>query len=185
MVICGALLKHGYSKFSLTILEYCEPSKCLEREQYYLDLLQPEYNVLLTAGSSLGFKHTEEARAKIIAARKGKKHSKETLLKLAAAREGKKNPMLGKKHSETTLQKMSEAKQGKNHPMYGKARAAGAGSSPLRIAVLDLLTNETTIYDSMSAAALALEIKQSTISSYLRRNQKSAYKGRYEFKIID
>lgn len=66
--------------------------------------------------------------------------------------------------------------------MYGKARAAGAGSSPLSIAVLDLLTNETTIYDSMSTAALALGIKQSTISSYLRRNQKSAYKGRYEFK---
>jgi len=25
MVICRALLKHGYSNFSLTIIEYCEP----------------------------------------------------------------------------------------------------------------------------------------------------------------
>ena len=31
MSICCALLKHGYTNFSLTILEYCEPSKCLER----------------------------------------------------------------------------------------------------------------------------------------------------------
>lgn len=59
MVICNALLKYGYSKFSITILEYCEPEKCLEREQYYLNLLQPEYNVLSAAGSSLGYKHSE------------------------------------------------------------------------------------------------------------------------------
>jgi hypothetical protein len=35
----------------------------LEREQYYLDLLKPEYNILKVAGSSLGFKHSEESRA--------------------------------------------------------------------------------------------------------------------------
>lgn len=33
----------------------------LEREQYYLDLLKPEY--FKVAGSSLGFKHSEESRA--------------------------------------------------------------------------------------------------------------------------
>src|SRR5579871_6506176 len=38
MIICKALLKYGYSNFSLSILEYCEPDKCLEREQYYIDL---------------------------------------------------------------------------------------------------------------------------------------------------
>ena len=35
MAICCAIKKHGYSNFSLTILEYCEPSKCLEREKYF------------------------------------------------------------------------------------------------------------------------------------------------------
>jgi len=35
MNICKALLKHNYSNFELTILEYCEPSKCLEREGFY------------------------------------------------------------------------------------------------------------------------------------------------------
>jgi group I intron endonuclease len=36
MYICRALLKHGYPNFSSPtgeILEYCEPSKCLEREK--------------------------------------------------------------------------------------------------------------------------------------------------------
>ena len=46
MLINRALLKYSYWNFSLTILEYCDPEKCIEREQYYLDLLQPEYNTL-------------------------------------------------------------------------------------------------------------------------------------------
>lgn len=65
--------------------------------------------------------------------------------------------------------------------MYGKARAVGAGSPSQRIEVKDLLTNKSTIYDSISATAAALGIKQSTISSYFRINQKSAYKGQFIF----
>jgi hypothetical protein len=38
-------------------LEFVEPGEnVLAREQYFLDLLKPEYNVLKFAGSSLGFK---------------------------------------------------------------------------------------------------------------------------------
>lgn len=60
-----ALLKQGYSAFSLEILEYCEPSVAISREQHFLDLLQPEYNILKYAGSSLGRKHTEDTIAKL------------------------------------------------------------------------------------------------------------------------
>jgi hypothetical protein len=35
MYICRALFKDGYSNFELTILEYCEPEKCLIREKHY------------------------------------------------------------------------------------------------------------------------------------------------------
>ena len=55
MAINRALLKYGYSNFTLEIIEYCEPSDVIDREQFYLDLLQPEYNILSKAGSSLGF----------------------------------------------------------------------------------------------------------------------------------
>ena len=54
--ISNALLKYGYSNFSLEILEYCDPIDTIKREQHYLDLLKPEYNILTTAGSSLGHK---------------------------------------------------------------------------------------------------------------------------------
>ena len=49
--IYSALLKYGYSNFSLEILEYCDSSNLIEREQFYMDLLRPEYNILKTAGS--------------------------------------------------------------------------------------------------------------------------------------
>ena len=65
MVINRALNKYKHSKFSLEILEYCEPSNVISREQYYIDLLNPEYNVLKIAGSSLGFKHSEETLQKM------------------------------------------------------------------------------------------------------------------------
>lgn len=64
MVIHKALLKYGYSNFKLEILEYCNKDEVLSREQYYLDLLKPEYNSLKIAGSPLGFKHSEETKAK-------------------------------------------------------------------------------------------------------------------------
>nr|YP_009568375.1 GIY-YIG endonuclease [Orbilia oligospora]QBL02006.1 GIY-YIG endonuclease [Orbilia oligospora]QID02759.1 GIY-YIG endonuclease [Orbilia oligospora]QID02827.1 GIY-YIG endonuclease [Orbilia oligospora] len=59
-IIGRALVKYGYSKFSLTILEYCDKSNLTTREQYYLDNLKPVYNILKTAGAySDGFIHTE------------------------------------------------------------------------------------------------------------------------------
>jgi len=40
------LVNYGYSKFTFEILEYCDADIVLEREQYYLDTLQPVYNIL-------------------------------------------------------------------------------------------------------------------------------------------
>ena len=66
MLINKALLKYGYSGFKLDILEYCDNKNLvISREQYYLDLLKPEYNTLKFAGSSLGFIHSEETKSKM------------------------------------------------------------------------------------------------------------------------
>jgi hypothetical protein len=73
------LLKYGYANFSLEILEYCEPTKCIEREQYYMDLFKPEYNILKTAGSLSGYKHLEETIKKIRESMKGNKNGKNGL----------------------------------------------------------------------------------------------------------
>jgi hypothetical protein len=63
-IICNALLS-GYSNLIFEILEYCNKEDCIIREQYYLNLLKPEYNILPTAGSLLGYKHSEESKDKM------------------------------------------------------------------------------------------------------------------------
>jgi len=47
-LISNSLLEYGYSNFSLDIMEYCEPKLLMHREQYYIDTLDPEYNILKT-----------------------------------------------------------------------------------------------------------------------------------------
>jgi hypothetical protein len=88
--IYRALLKYGHSNFSLDILEYCEPNVIISREQYYIDFLNPEYNILKKAGSNLGFKHSEA-----------------TKLRMSINKAKEKHPFYGKKRSEETILRMS------------------------------------------------------------------------------
>lgn len=62
--IYTAILENGYNNFNIEILEYCDVNIILKREQYYIDLLKPKYNIALRAGSLLGFKHTEKTKLK-------------------------------------------------------------------------------------------------------------------------
>ncbi len=54
--ICRGLIKYGYGNFSFEILEFCDKKETLIREQYYIDLLKPEYNILKKAGASPSFR---------------------------------------------------------------------------------------------------------------------------------
>lgn len=72
LVISRALIKYGYSNFSLTILEYCDKSDLDVREQYYFYSLNPQYNIQKVAGgSSKGLILSEETKNKISKALKG------------------------------------------------------------------------------------------------------------------
>src|SRR5688572_20856885 len=70
--ILSAIQKYGLSSFSLEILEYCDSSDLINREQYYIDLLKPEYNILQIAGSSIGKLHRDETKIKISKSLKGR-----------------------------------------------------------------------------------------------------------------
>jgi hypothetical protein len=43
----------------------------LEREQFYTDILKPNYNILKIAGNLLGFKHSKETLSKMSLAKSG------------------------------------------------------------------------------------------------------------------
>nr|YP_009268538.1 hypothetical protein [Beauveria caledonica]AMD61802.1 hypothetical protein [Beauveria caledonica] len=83
-LIYRALLKYGYSNFKLEILEFCSIDSILEREQYYLDNLNLEYNLLKTARSLLGFKHSEYSKKLISQALLGRVVKEETKEKLSS-----------------------------------------------------------------------------------------------------
>lgn len=83
-VIYKGLLKYGYSSFKLDILEYYKPSVLIEREQYYLDLLKPTYNILKFAGSVAGLKHTEASIELIRASNLGHNRTEQVKLKIPA-----------------------------------------------------------------------------------------------------
>lgn len=155
--ICKALIKYGYSNFQLTILEYCTPEKCIEREQYYFDKLKPEYNILKKAGSLLGFKHSEKTLIKF----RKRKHSEETRAKISAVQ-------IGKVLSEETKAKLK-----------GLPRPKGSGRSKIQIEVFDVETGIKTIYVSISEASLALGAHKGTISKYITSSSNKPFKGRY------
>jgi len=74
-LIYKALLKDGYSSFTLDILEYVasdDKKQLIKKEQYYIDLIKPEYNILRTAGSSLGFKHSISSKERMAKEKLGK-----------------------------------------------------------------------------------------------------------------
>lgn len=84
MLICKALLKYGYSKFSLEILEYCEVNVLFERENHYFDIIKPEYNIAITPYTPR--QKISKFRTGINHPFYGKKHSQEslTLMRIAA-----------------------------------------------------------------------------------------------------
>ena len=87
------VLKHGWSKFSFGILEYLDLSKIintkqkrkilLNKEQYYLNTLNPSLNVNRVAGSMLGYKHTKTNIEVIRISSLSRNHTEETKLKMA------------------------------------------------------------------------------------------------------
>lgn len=98
-LICRALLKYGYVGFRLEILEYCPISILLAREQFYIDKLNPEYNILKIAGSSLGYRHSESSLKLMSIASKSRNESEEFL-------KSKREAMLGRKLPKDQLQGM-------------------------------------------------------------------------------
>jgi group I intron endonuclease len=89
------MLRYNNSNFSLYILEYCEFKLLRKREQYYIDLLKPEYNILKIAGSRLGHILSKETKLKISLSLKSKpKYNKprivtnQTKLKLSLKNKG-------------------------------------------------------------------------------------------------
>lgn len=179
MYICRALLLHGYSSFSLSILDYVEVDnlskdqarlKILKSEQFYISTLIPEYNILKVAGSMLGFRHTEESKAKFSENNKGENH-----------------PFFGQIHSIETLAKMSLAKKGtpktEEHKALMSEAMKGIAKTEEHKAKISIAkgvriyvysSNKCTILNSFSSSRKAAEFfkcSHPTINIYVKNGK--------------
>jgi group I intron endonuclease len=107
-----AFHKYGSDNFEFSILENCDENLLLEREQFYLDSLKPEYNICSVAGNCLGIKQSEETieKRKISNSKYwdsvGRKHKD----KLKITRE--QNALVKKQKEQRNLQILEELKSG-------------------------------------------------------------------------
>jgi group I intron endonuclease len=122
--------KYGEKSFIFGVVEYCDAKICLEREKFYFDLWQPEYNRFDPLEKRKGFKHSRDsiermkkAQKKIIWNDERKKNHSEKLKKAWLVRKAKLSPEEFKKkhgdarrgilHSEETKAKMRKTRKGK------------------------------------------------------------------------
>lgn len=101
------LLKKGLKPI-MTIIEECDESNWIEREQYNISIHENLTNLTLGGEGTHGFKATEETKQK-----------------MSEARKGEKNAFYGKTHSEETKKKLSQINKdkntsGENNYFYGK-----------------------------------------------------------------
>jgi group I intron endonuclease len=145
MIICQALLKYGYSAFSLEILEYCDKKDLIFREQFYFDFFKPEININPIAGNSLGFKHSLESINKMSLAKKGEKHPQFGLT-------GENSTFFGRTHSTETREKISKALLGKNYLVGTREKMSIAkGGSIIYLYSLDFQLLSTFISSRLAA----------------------------------
>ena len=154
MPIYKAILKYGYKNFKLEILEYCNIDTVLAREQYYIDLLKPAYNILNIAGSSLGYKHTPETIDKF----KTRVFSKEALANLSEAAKGRILP------KEVRI-KISDARIGIKLSDETKAKLSLIATKREGISVLvtNIISGEIKEYATLTLAARALNVSRTAV----------------------
>lgn len=179
----NAYNKYGKDSFIFEVIEFCERIKLVEKEQYWLNFLlkaseqnsyfnDKGYNILRIAGSSIGFKHSEETKKLLSESQKGKKISEETkqlLLKYS----------IGRIVSEETKQKLRDSHIGKKSSEETKNKLKIFNSIPI-----ELFKNGEFVKEFQNAKECAdyLNISQNYIYYLQKRNKK--YKNEYEFKKI-
>jgi group I intron endonuclease len=162
--IVRGLNKYSMLNFNLHILEYSNSYDVISCEQKWIDLIKPEYNINPIAGSSKGYKHTDESIEKMRNSAIGRKHSDEVKIRMSETRKGENNSFFNKKHSSETIEVLKHIAQNRKHiPVKG-----------LEVEITDLETNTTNVFSSIRDAAKFLK---SDIKTILRRESTQLEKG--------
>lgn len=213
-VFYRSVLKYGWSCFKLGILEYITlPSEIgiaqkkkiiLEKEQFYLDNINPSLNACKIANSPLGIKRNEMFSINLSKTRRGKKLQKsevknnnvklttyETKLKISLRNKGVSVKVLDKSgnliHKFPTITKAAEH-FGVNAKTISRIYLTGKSFDGLvyefnpidnRIEVYDVNRQLINNFYNAKKASLYFNIPKSTLSDYIKSGK--LYKGKYYF----
>lgn len=136
--------KYGVKSLIFEILEtVSDHNNLISTEQYYIDKLSPKINILKTAGSALGYKHSEESKNTIRIKNLGRKMTQEQIRKGVESRKGQRTQK-GCKRSAEFIKHLSEIKKRK---------------------VINAISGK--IYNSIGDAAIDVGLKYSTLYAKL------------------
>jgi group I intron endonuclease len=193
LIISRALIKYGYSNFSVTILEYCIGSELDVKEQYYFDKLNPQYNIQkIAGGSSKGLKLSEETKSKISKSLKGeyagekaywygRSMSEETKKLMSLKKIGELNHIYGKSHSEQSRELIRQKALGRKVSEETKLLMSTKRGNPVNIYEKCSSEGFELIGSFVSArrAGKFLDISGSTVVRYMKSG--AIFKDRYKF----
>lgn len=160
--------KYGEQNFQFLVLEELpDENTLIEREQHWIDTLNPYYNINKVANSSIGVKRREETKEKIRAANLGLVHP-EWRNKL------KSECMSGDKHW-TKKHKISD--EGRKALSDGQKRLYASGYQNPNKRKIQQFTLEGKFvkeYPSITEASRELNIERRTISACVNRKSKTS-----------
>jgi group I intron endonuclease len=108
--------KYGETDLVFSVIEPCLPEFLIIREQHYIDILHPSFNICPKAGSSLGVKRSEAYIQKM----RERKYSPETKKLLSDLKRGKPTWSKGKHLSEEHKNNIAKAQMGENNSFFNK-----------------------------------------------------------------
>lgn len=181
-----AFYKYGMDAFTFSVLLYCDPFNLSFYEQLCVDNLKPEYNILTECvESSLGYKHTEEAKRKM-------KEAQNRITREGKRRGGGGGRLPGFVVSEETKQKISKAHKGKivSEETRKKMSEVRTGIRPY------IITEETRKKMSEAKKNISDETrnkmsesqkkrKRVPVSDETREKMSKAKKGKQAYQITD
>jgi group I intron endonuclease len=202
---------YGFDKFEFHILEIVNDiNELTNRETFYLQSLNPEYNTMRDIKSHIGLKRSLETRKKMSLAQVGKKHSEETKQKLREINTGKKQSEETKQKRVSSMkssEKFNVAVRSKDRSDKIKASRLNNGGyiiteeqkqkardtlklknlpSPnnIKIQKYDLNGNFICEYPSFQKAEKDNMLWRGSLSKHINNLQKSEYKN-YIWKIYE
>lgn len=154
-----AIIKYDLSNFTLKDLEFSPIDKLIDRENYFINMIKPEYYILKVAGQSpmLGRKHSTNTIEKISKSQKGNKYS------LGIIRSQETRKLIRSHQNPISLINLPSA---------------------ISIKVKNIKTNEIYTFPSITKAAQVLNFSKAALSYCLKNNsllKKNLY---YKYQLI-